>query len=420
MTEQKIDTGTLNIGIVYNEPGGRKGVVLLTDRKISQGSLGRTVTNSYKLRSLGHNMSMAFAGNAGDNQWMADTANTIRADGEDLYKQAFKHFSHPPHLSEPEIDDIFSRKFVKDILSRKIKNACDVEGASYDAGLRKELENALKEKQRYADDFFSLHEFMLETYLSEKTGSVKVRRPLPVKKCGWSGAKVYPAVGVAFQRRLKKNGEEEVLPTVDSAANLLSNILQEKAGCLSSEGLIGGVDGDGPKLFETDENGCYIPIELCRSTGSGSVHITTDMDRKSEEKKKKGYLTREDALWLALYGAIPVSTGTDNYVGPPLDMVVIEEDNKTGEIASYKVTVDLSVDKKNVVMPKELEMEVLTWEKAETAYYMAQVKNDKNKSLASLKRVAVKDKAAGTRRLQSRVRDVARSYLDVLKEHASK
>lgn len=459
MKERKIDTGTLNIGIVYNEPGGRKGVVLLTDRKISQGSLGLTVPTSYKLRSLGPNMSMASAGSAGDNQWLADTAGTILMDGEDTFKQAVRQFSKPT-LSEDDINEVFARKFTKDITSKKIRDTCDLHDRydlllkrynvlveaedesgeleeleptitefekkieklklADDAELQEELASALKAKQEEADKFFKLREFMLETYSCKDTGQVRVRRALPVKKSGWSGTKTYPAVGVAFQRRAKKNGKEEVLPTVDGTANLLSNILHEKEGYLCCEGLIGGVDGDGPKLFQMDENGCYIPVELCRSTGSGSVHITTDMDRKSEEKKKKGHLTREDALWLALYGAIPVSTGTDNYVGPPLDMVVIEEDNKTGEIASYKVTIDLSVDKKNVIVPDVLEMEVLRKETGETAYYTARVKNDKNKTLASIGSGTGGGAAAGTRYLQSGVRNVARSYLKVLNEHASK
>lgn len=435
-------TGTINIGVVYHDgKSGEEGVVLLVDRKVSMGSYGRELPGSFKLAPLAPNMSVTMAGSVGDAQEVIRKLKLAVIKDTELYQDAAEAFGAPPVILNDDVSTIQEEIHTEDIISgaaleyeklqRKLEMASTPKQISAiklklsklkQHDIEKTNERAcefLKEQEKAAAEFFEPEEFTLDTLGDERIDGKYVNRIIPVRKESWSGTKVFSTATVAFQRV-----NNEIFPTVDGIANFFAHTYQERMKEAGYEGLVGGVNPiDGAQLYELEGEGSVVETKTWAAEGSGSQHITALMDNETQNlMKKKGYLTRDDALSLALKGAIPVATGMDNYVAPPLDVVLIKK-GKGGRIASYKVTIDLSKDKKTVIMPKSFSIDVLTKDKAvgENVYYKAKI-GGKGTTLHQMPEAGHfgNPTKIENRKLEVDIRNVAGSYLKVMNAYASK
>lgn len=443
MDEHK--TGTINIGVVYHDrESGEEGVVLLVDRQVSLGSLGRELPYSFKLSPIAPNISVTMSGSVADAQEVVRKLQSAVIDGTEMYREVAEQVGQEPILTSDDVQDIRNALQSEDVASGEamkyelLKKRLELPTTSKKAAKKirdelngREVENGgkvsqrarqlLEEQRKLADDFFEPDEFTLDILEDHQRNDEKyVRRIRPVRRESWSGTKVFPNASVVFQRV-----DDAVYPTVDGLANLFAHTYQERLKEAGYEGLVGGVNPiDGAKLYELEGAGGFLEARTWAAMGSGSMHITALMESEVQKRmKKKGYLTREDALALTLKGAIPVATGMDNYVAPPLDVVIIKKDRKSGEMASYKVKIDLSVDKKCVVMPDCLTMDALAKKEGEDVYYKAKVAGGKNGVTIHQMPGAGhfgKPTRIENRKLESDIKNVAGSYLKVMKSYASK
>ncbi len=444
MDGDKKKTGTINIGVVYHDgKSGEEGVVLLVDRRVSMGSYGNVMPDMLKLRPIAPNISLTVSGSVGDAQEIFRKLASAVIDGEELYQDAAEVFNAPPIILNEDVDMIHDEIRSEDVasgaaleyetLQRKLELASTPKQVSaIKLKLSKlkqedtEKTNArsiefLKKQEESTAEFFEPEEFTLDTLGDEHMDGKYVNRIRPVRKEAWSGTKIFPNSNSAVFQRI----DGEIFPTVDGLANFFAHTHQERLKEAEFGGLLGGVNPiDGAKLFMLEGAGTYIEAKIWDAEGSGSVHIPALMDDEAQKLMgKKGYLTREGALTLALKGAIPVTTGMDNYCAPPLDVVLIKkEKGKGGRIASYKVTVDLSKDNRTVIMPKSFSIDVLTKDKdGENVYYKAKI-GSKGTTMHQMPEAGHfgNPTKIENRKLESDVRNVAGSYLNVMKAYASR
>lgn len=442
MDRNQRQTGTINIGVVYHDrKRGEEGVVLLVDRKVSMGSYGKELPGSFKLAPLAPNVSVTMAGSIGDAQEVIRKLKLAVINDTELYQDAAEAFGAPPIILNDDVSTIQEEIRSEDILSgaaleyEKLQRKLEVASTPKQISAIKlklsklkqhDIERTneracefLKEQERSAAGFFEPDEFTLDTLGDEHIDGKYVNRIRPVRKESWSGTKVFTTASVAFQRV-----NNEIFPTVDGIANFFAHTYQERMKEAGYAGLVGGVNPiDGAQLYELGGEGSFVETKTWAAEGSGSQHIIALMDNETQNlMKEKGYLTREDALSLALKGAIPVATGMDNYVAPPLDVVLIKK-GKGSRIASYKVTVDLSKDNGTVIMPKSFSIDVLTKDKAigENVYYKANI----GSGGTTLHQMPGAGHFGNPTRIENRklemdIRSVSGSYLKVMKAYASK